>query len=1276
MYKTSTLKLNSSRLFNPRNVFLISLLVVQARTIAAFGSSARPVIAPVTAAAFSPGLTCSSSLSSMTTTYGTPSSLNGSVLITGSNMTAYINVTAPAGYEVGISAVGGFASAVTVGQSGPNSQSVVYVRLKATQAAGAIAAETLSVTSTGATTVNVSIPAGRVNTATLPFSFTITPRAYNGTTAVPLTSGVQAMNGDVITISYTTPVYTDPTAVNNKAVTITGLSVQGANAANYTPISTSYSTTGTINPALLTVSAAGINKPYDGTTTGTATLTDNRISGDVFTTTYTANFTNPNAASTIAENITAIAIVGGASANYSLTATIASTTAKITTIPLTVTATGINKSYDGTLAGTATLADNRITGDSFITTYTGTFISSNASSPVVENITGIAITGGASANYVLTATTASTSANITPKLLTVIATGINKVYNRSTSGTATLTDNRITGDVFNTTSTSTTFGSANAAPSVIETVSGIGINSGAYANYQLSSTTAATSAQIYAAPLTVIVTGINKPYDGTTTGTVTLTDNRVSGDVFITAYTGLFASSNVANAIPETITGISVNGGASANYLLSNTTGSTTANITARPLIINISGVNKPYDGMAVGTVALIDNRIAGDLFTTAYTSTFASVNIGNTITERITGIAITGGAAANYMLTGTTGSTTANITARPLTITATGINKTYNGTVAGTATLTDNRVTGDIFTTTSIGALFAAPAAGVSVPETVSGLAISGGVSGNYKLQATTASTTATILAAPLTITAVGINKVYDGTLTGTATLTDNRVTGDIFTTSYTGTFVSPNAGNNIIENITGITLAGGASANYSLTAQTAAASANIIQKSLTITAAGVNKVYDGTPAGTVTLSDNRISGDIFNSTYMQAIFVTKNTGAAIAESISGIAIAGIAAGNYLLANTTAQANAMISAAPVTVTAFPDSKVYTGTIISALLPVTAGLMSGDKIATAPVQVFSSANAGQGIILNASGLMINDGNNGADYQITYVPASAGIITPAVLIYTAIAASWNQGIPASGYSGSVSGFIGTDNLANASSGTPLFTATATAASTAGSYAITGSGLQATNYTFAQAPGNAAALTIMPALLSNIATLSSLTISQGVLTPSFSSAITNYNIAVANDINSLDLTPLVSNLTATVKINGTSGVSADLISLIPGANLVNIVVTAQDGVTKVTYLLTVTRSLIPVKPIISIEPANLISPNGDGKNDLWTVANILHFPNNSVKVYSTTGVLVFQQKGYTNTWNGSYRGAPLPNATYYWVVDLGNGIIQKGFLTILH
>ncbi|MEL7564512.1 MAG: cadherin-like beta sandwich domain-containing protein, partial [Dehalobacterium sp.] len=104
-----------------------------------------------------------------------------------------------------------------------------------------------------------------------------------------------------------------------------------------------------------------------------------------------------------------------------------------------------------------------------------------------------------------------------------------------------------------------------------------------------------------------------------------------------------------------------------------------------------------------------------------------------------------------------------------------------------------------------------------------------------------------------------------------------------------------------------------------------------------------------------------------------------------------------------------------------------------------------------------------------------------------------------------------------------------------------------------------------------------------LKIAPA--SNNATLSALTISQCTLSPTFVSGTTSYTASVANSITSLTVTPTASHADATVKVNGiavTSGSASSPINLSVGNNAIEIEVTAQDGTTKQTYTITVTRA----------------------------------------------------------------------------------------------
>src|SRR2546427_727981 len=129
--------------------------------------------------------------------------------------------------------------------------------------------------------------------------------------------------------------------------------------------------------------------------------------------------------------------------------------------------------------------------------------------------------------------------------------------------------------------------------------------------------------------------------------------------------------------------------------------------------------------------------------------------------------------------------------------------------------------------------------------------------------------------------------------------TLSDDRLSGDIFTDSYTSaSFSDQNKGTGKTVSVSGISITGTDAGNYDLQNTPATTPANITPRPLTVTATGVNKVYDGNTSATVTLSDNRVSGDSFAETYNTATFSDKNVGTGKTVSVSGIAItAGVSA-------------------------------------------------------------------------------------------------------------------------------------------------------------------------------------------------------------------------------------------------------------------------------------------------------------------------------------------------------------------------------------------
>ncbi|WP_188476220.1 gliding motility-associated C-terminal domain-containing protein [Dokdonia pacifica] len=83
---------------------------------------------------------------------------------------------------------------------------------------------------------------------------------------------------------------------------------------------------------------------------------------------------------------------------------------------------------------------------------------------------------------------------------------------------------------------------------------------------------------------------------------------------------------------------------------------------------------------------------------------------------------------------------------------------------------------------------------------------------------------------------------------------------------------------------------------------------------------------------------------------------------------------------------------------------------------------------------------------------------------------------------------------------------------------------------------------------------------------------------------------------------------------------------------------------------------------------------LEVFDIMSPNGDGLNDVFVIRGIEQFPNNTVRIYNRWGVLVFDTRGYgqnDNFFRGESTGRAtidqdrlLPVGTYYYVLEYTN------------
>jgi hypothetical protein len=418
------------------------------------------------------------------------------------------------------------------------------------------------------------------------------------------------------------------------------------------------------------------------------------------------------------------------------------------------------------------------------------------------------------------------------------------------------------------------------------------------------------------------ITANGKVYDGTTAATIatrTLSGVLGADNVSLSGGTASFADKNVGTSKTVTATGLSLSGTAAGNYQLASTSAATTADITPATLIGNVTASNKTYDGTttAILTTRTLSGVVSGDgVSLVGGTAAFSDKTVGAGKSVTATGLSLSGAEAGNYQLASTSVATTGDITVRTLAVSATGANKVYDGTTAATVTLSDDRVSGDVLSTSSATASFADKNVGPGKTVSVSGIAVTGADAVNYTFN-TTATSTADITARTLTVTAVGLNKVYDGTTTATVTLMDDRVEGDDLTVSYTtASFADKNVQNGKLVSVSGISVSGTDAGNY--TANTEASTVGDITGA-TLTVVGItaqNKVYDGTTDATLNLDSAEViglvDGDDVTVVVSVAVgaFADAEVGTGKLVTVSGFTLIGADAGKYTLTQPTTTAD------------------------------------------------------------------------------------------------------------------------------------------------------------------------------------------------------------------------------------------------------------------------------------------------------------------------------------------------------------------------------
>lgn len=82
------------------------------------------------------------------------------------------------------------------------------------------------------------------------------------------------------------------------------------------------------------------------------------------------------------------------------------------------------------------------------------------------------------------------------------------------------------------------------------------------------------------------------------------------------------------------------------------------------------------------------------------------------------------------------------------------------------------------------------------------------------------------------------------------------------------------------------------------------------------------------------------------------------------------------------------------------------------------------------------------------------------------------------------------------------------------------------------------------------------------------------------------------------------------------------------------------------------------------------------SNVLTPNGDGKNDTWKILNADAFEVLHIEVYDRWGSQVYTADNYTDAWDGNVNLDALPEGTYFYLITFDESDqVYKGAVSIL-
>lgn len=963
-------------------------------------------------------------------------------------------------------------------------------------------------------------------------SVTITGTALTGATAVQF-GGTNAASYSVDSATQITASSPSGTAGNSVDITVTTAggttATSGADRFSYANATSSLSalslSSGTLVPGFASGTTSYIASVANNVSaiTVTPTLSDSTATVKVNGNTVSSGSASGSIPLSVGNNtITVLATAqdGAHSTTYTLTVTRSATSTVATLSALSLSSASLSPGFaSGTTAYTASVP---------FTTTALTVTPTLSDSTATVKVNGNAVSSGSASG--------SIALNVGSNTITVLGTA----QDGATTASYTITVTR-------------------ATASTVATLSSLGLSAGTLAPGFASGTTAYTA---------------NVPF---TTTALTVTPTLSDGTATVQVNGNSVSSGNPSGSIPLSVGSNTITVVGTAQDGSTSTTYTVTVTRAAASAVATLSGLSLSAGSLSPAFASGTTTYTASVPYTT--TTLTATPTLGDsTATVKVNGNSVSSGSAS--------GSIALNVGSNTITVLGTA----QDGTTSATYTITVTR-------------------AAASAVATLASLSLSAGslspgfVSGTTSYTASVPYTTTSLTATP--------------TLSdGTATVTVNGVS--VSSGSASGS-IALNIGSNTIT-VVG-TAQDGTTASYSIAVTRASASTVATLSSLGLSAGALSPTFtSGTTAYTASVPYTTTSLTV-TPTLVDSAASVKVNGSAVASGNASGSIALNVGSNTITVVGTAQDGSSTSTYTVTVTRASAASVATlsGLTLSAgtLSPsfasgtpsYTASVAYGvtalavtptvsDATATVKVNGVSvaSGNASGNIALNVGSNTINvivtaqDGTSTGAYAVTVVRAApSAVATLSGLALSAGSLSPAFATATTGYTAIVGNSIGaltvTPTASDSTATIKVNGSTVASGSASGGIALAAGSNTLTVLVTAQDGTTTATYTVTVSralFLSNVATLSALSLTAGSLSPSFAAATTSYS-ASATGISSTTVTPTASNPFASIKVNGssvTSGSASGALALNTGSNTITVLVTAEDGVTTMSYSIALT------------------------------------------------------------------------------------------------